>query len=170
MNENIGDRAEYQIRDEMEGDAGQLVELFVQLGYPASQEELSSRLTALRGSEDYAVRVAEQDGKLIGMIAFHRERALLQPTCEVRVMALVVAEQERGSGIGSRLLVEAEEWAREQNASYMRLNSGIREERSKAHVFYMSHDYNSGSIGFSKKLLTDHEQQSANKNNSSKSE
>lgn len=165
MEENIVAHAEYQIRHEIEGDAGQLIELFDQLGYPVSEEELSLRLNALRGSEDYAVRVAEQEGRLIGMIALHRERALLQPTCEVRVMALVVEKQERGSGVGSRLLAEAEEWAREQNASYMRLNSGIREERSKAHVFYKSHNYDSGSIGFSKKLLTDHQQQSVNKNN-----
>jgi len=161
MDENIYGRAEYQIRDEIEGDAGGLTGLFDQLGYPVSEEELFLRLNALRGREDYAIRVAERDGKLIGMIAFHSERALLQPTCEVRVMALVVAEQERGSGIGSRLLAEAEEWARDRNASYMRLNSGIREERSKAHVFYRSYGYDSGSIGFSKKLRTDSERQSA---------
>ncbi|CAM4268060.1 GNAT family N-acetyltransferase [Saccharibacillus endophyticus] len=160
MDQKASGRADYAIRDEIEGDAGRLIELFGQLGYPVSEEELSLRLTALRGREDYAIRVAERDGKLIGMIAFHSEKALLQPTCEVRVMALVVAEQERGSGIGGRLLAEAEDWARDRNASYMRLNSGIREERSKAHIFYRSRDYDSGSIGFSKKLRTDFERPS----------
>ncbi|WP_172252607.1 GNAT family N-acetyltransferase [Saccharibacillus deserti] len=151
--------AEAVIRPEHVGDSRQASELLEQLGYPTEPGELANRLKALRGNDEYSVQVAEREGRLVGMIALHLERPLLHCACEVRVMALIVSEQERGSGIGRRLLKAGEEWARGLNAAYICLNSGNRSERQAAHHFYRHCGYSSLSTGFSKPLQDQKEQE-----------
>lgn len=150
--EFAGPIAEAVIRPEHVGDSRQASELLGQLGYPAEPGEVAKRLEALRANEDYSVQVAEREGQLVGMIALHLERPLLHCACEVRVMALIVSEEERGTGIGRRLLEAGEEWARGLNAAYICLNSGNRAERQAAHLFYRHCGYSSSSTGFAKPL------------------
>ncbi|NGZ75642.1 GNAT family N-acetyltransferase [Saccharibacillus alkalitolerans] len=152
MKANEANDSEIAIRREREGDAEQLSGLFGQLGYPGKTAALAERLDRLRRHEDYSIFVAERDGILIGTIALHRELPLLRDACEAWITALVVSEEARGSGVGGRLLERAEEWAREQGAAYVRLNSGNREERRQAHLFYRGRGYAAGSTGFAKAL------------------
>jgi len=49
-------------------------------------------------------------------------------------------------------MCEAEKWAMEQEATYIMLNSGRREERKVAHKFYLNMGYKDKSTGFSKLL------------------
>lgn len=140
------------IRTNQEGDLPQICELLAQLGYPSRSDELARRLNLLSEHEDYRVKVAERSGRLLGLIALHRELPLLRGKPEVQVMALVVSEDSRGSGVGRLLLRKAEEWARELDAFCVRLNSGNREERMAAHRFYLHQGYTAGSTGFFLKI------------------
>jgi len=47
---------------------------------------------------------------------------------------------------------EAEKWAIGQEATYIMLNSGNREERKIAHKFYLNRGYKDKTTGFSKPL------------------
>lgn len=144
--------AEIRVRAEQDGDLPQMIELLAQLGYSARSGELAGRLNKLSEHEDYRVRVAERSGRLLGLIALHRELPLLRGKPEVQVMALVVSEDSRGSGVGRLLLRKAEEWAKEIDAFCVRLNSGNREERMAAHRFYLHQGYTASSTGFFLKI------------------
>jgi GNAT superfamily N-acetyltransferase len=68
------------------------------------------------------------------------------------VIALVVDANERSKGIGRLLLAKAEDKAKKLGASGIGLNSGYRQEREKAHSFYIRMGYVKKSIGFVKSL------------------
>ncbi|GGN91086.1 GNAT family N-acetyltransferase [Saccharibacillus kuerlensis] len=140
------------VRRETDSEAEQLCELFGQLGYPTEPTALAARLRVLREHGDYVTLVAEQSDKLTGVITLHKEQPLLHDQSEIWVMALVVSENHRGEGIGGKLLKEAEKWASELGALYVKLNSGNRDERQAAHRFYRSQGYTAGSTGFSKRI------------------
>ncbi len=140
------------IREAQDRDIPQLSELVSQLGYPAEPEALKQRLNKLQEHEDYRTLVAECSGRVLGMMALHRERPLLRDQPEVQVMALVVSQESRGSGVGGRLLQAAEEWAAELGAFCVKLNSGNREERMAAHRFYLNQGYAAGSTGFARRI------------------
>lgn len=152
MSESNESLSEIRIRAEQESDLPQIRELLAQLGYPAKDEELAERMNQLGEHADYRVKVAERSGRLLGLIALHRELPLLRGKPEVQVMALVVSEDSRGSGIGRLLLRKAEEWAKEIDAFCVRLNSGNREERMAAHRFYVHQGYTASSTGFFLKI------------------
>ena len=56
-----------------------------------------------------------------------------------RIVALVVAEQARDRGVGARLLVSAESFARSRGCLRMEVTSGDR--RLDAHGFYRRHGF-----------------------------
>jgi N-acetylglutamate synthase-like GNAT family acetyltransferase len=85
-------------------------ELLRQLGYDVGVEELAARLAHVLAAADHCVAVAEQDGRVIGLMHVFVRPALEKP-CEALVQALVVDERMRGRGIGLALMHEAEAWA-----------------------------------------------------------
>ena len=76
--------------------------------------------------------------RIAGVIHVEKYNVLYFPTM-ANILGLAVAGDFRGQGIGSALLKRAEEWARENGASSMRLNSG--ESRKQAHEFYRAQGY-----------------------------
>lgn len=70
----------------------------------------------------------------------------------VRIVALVVDSIYRKQGIGENLIEKAEEWAKEQGANGIVLNSGNRRERIDAHQFYLKRGFEGKSTGFVKIL------------------
>lgn len=70
----------------------------------------------------------------------------------IRVLALVVHKDYRKQGVGKKLMLAAEEWAKENHCYAVTLNSGNREERMAAHRFYQNLGYAARSTGFSKFL------------------
>lgn len=75
---------------------------------------------------------------IAGVIHVEKYNALYFPTM-ANILGIAVATDFRRQGIGSALLKRAEEWARENGAGSMRLNSG--ESRKKAHEFYRALGY-----------------------------
>ena len=75
---------------------------------------------------------------IAGVIHVEKYNVLYFPTM-ANILGIAVAVDFRRQGIGSALLKRAEEWARENGAGSMRLNSG--ESRKKAHEFYRALGY-----------------------------
>lgn len=75
---------------------------------------------------------------IAGVIHVEKYNVLYFPTM-ANILGIAVAADFRRQGIGSALLKNAEEWARENGVSSMRLNSG--ESRKQAHEFYRAQGY-----------------------------
>jgi GNAT superfamily N-acetyltransferase len=86
-------------------------ELLRQLGYEIAAEELTSRLSRVLAWEHHHVAVAEQAGRVVGLLHVF-ERPALEKPCEAVVQALVVDAKLRGQGLGKGLMDAAEAWAR----------------------------------------------------------
>ncbi|MGW5556608.1 N-acetyltransferase family protein [Micromonospora sp. NPDC003944] len=90
-----------------------------------------------------AVLVAEQDGRVVGMVEVLRlpeppAHQILRPEPSAQVHT-VVLDEARGRGVGSALLDAADRWAAAQGLSY--LSAGIHHHNASAVRFYRRHGY-----------------------------
>jgi GNAT superfamily N-acetyltransferase len=124
---------EVVVRRATPADAECVARLCVQLGYASTADEAAARLRAIDGRTDQAVLVAESGGAVVAWIDLHIEHSIAAGKT-VQVAGLVVDENHRGSGVGRLLMRHAEEWARSNGCSSVRLRSNII--RAQAHEFY----------------------------------
>jgi GNAT superfamily N-acetyltransferase len=123
-----------KVRAPSAGDAAVLASLVTQLGYTGTPEQVKARLAQLEGHPDIRAYVAEEEGRVAGMIglmvfpAFHRDGL------HGYVTALVVDEGARGGGIGAALMAEAEAWFKQRGAKRVNLTTALH--REDAHGFY----------------------------------
>ncbi len=131
-----------KIRQATASDIPAMNELFRKdLGYEGCTLEIVEKQFAGLDNSREAVFVAEagdDSGHIAGVIHVEKYNVLYFPTM-ANILGLAVAADFRRQGIGSALLKQAEEWARENGASSMRLNSG--ESRKQAHEFYRTQGY-----------------------------
>jgi len=138
------------IRPLRDADIAAICPLLAELGYPSSELAVRARLAQLEQDGGYTSRVAERDGQLLGLMTLGKTWMIEMDGMQVRVTALVVAEQARGLGIGAALLDEAEHWAREQGATALQLNSGTH--RPEAHAFYQRCGFTHTGLRFYKRI------------------
>jgi GNAT superfamily N-acetyltransferase len=123
------------IRDARAADAAAIAELLGELGYPATEAAVTSRLERLVIVGDRVV-VADVDGEVVGLAHLHVSPTIEHERPAGKLGALVVAESHRGRGIG-RLLVEAvEEEATARGCGIFFVTTA--ERRDDAHAFYES--------------------------------
>ncbi|ALS02962.1 hypothetical protein ATZ33_16715 [Enterococcus silesiacus] len=101
-------------------------------------EEAKKQLSYLLSSPVNKLFVQELEGRVVGYIQLSEYVCTYGPKL-MNVMALVVDENIHGQGIGKSLLNHAEQWAQEEDAKGIRLNSGV--ERTEAHKFYEHQGY-----------------------------
>lgn len=121
-----------------------------ELGYPLSCAALKQKLLQMQAEGHYQIFVAEQAQQVIGFIGLQSCLAFEVPGRVLRILALAVAREQQRLGIGSRLLAQAEQYARTQQATLLHVNSGLA--RSDAHRFYDKHDFYKKGYSFCKKL------------------
>ena len=114
-------------------DSARIAVLTEQLGYPATEAEIRTRLTTLSAREDHAFYVAEADGEVAGWIGVRTDLSL-EGGGYAEIVGLVVDERRRGKGLGEDLVHAAEAWARGRGATKLRVRSNVIRER--AHKFY----------------------------------
>jgi len=131
-------------------DSAAVAGLMTDLGYPTTVGQMQARLEHLLDHPDYHAIVAEDGGRVVGLVGLGRGWYFEKDGGYVRVLALVVEAKRRGSGVGSALLRAGEAWAAEQGAGAVVLNSG--EQRRDAHLFYQRMGYEGTGVRFVKLL------------------
>jgi GNAT superfamily N-acetyltransferase len=121
-------------------DSPAVAELSDQLGYPTSSEEMAARLAHLiRHPRFGAVLIAESsEGRVIGWLHVS-VTPLLEVSLCAEVNGLIVAEGQRSSGAGAKLLQAAEAWAKCKGCDGMSVRSNVI--RDRAHAFYLRNGY-----------------------------
>ena len=131
-----------KIRQATTSDIPAMNELFRKdLGYEECTMEIVEKQFAGLDNSREAVFVAEAEddsSHIAGVIHVEKYNVLYFPTM-ANILGIAVSADFRRQGLGSALLKRAEEWARENGASSMRLNSG--ESRKQAHEFYRAQGY-----------------------------
>lgn len=130
--------ADVAIRSATRADTPALAPLLGELGYPVDSAELETRMTRMLARDDEIILIAERRGggplPALGLLALHVFPVLAYSEDLAMIMALVVAEQARGLGVGRRLVSSAESLARERGASRLMVTTHLR--RADAHAFY----------------------------------
>ena len=108
------------------------------LGYSVdSDTTLETRIAAIR-AQDGDVFVAERDGQVVGCINTIIDIRLAEGITG-EIVSLVVAEGERGMGIGKGLIKVAEEWL-DGRCDQIRIRANAK--RANSHQFYERLGYN----------------------------
>lgn len=138
------------IRDAEAADAEALAGLMTELGYKTRGSEMQMRLEMIGKDPHYRTFVAVREGKVCGMIGTFWRYSYEYNNPSGRIMALVVSEQERGGGIGRRLIAAAENDFAQKNIRRIAVNT--RFERKDAHKFYERLGYTANGYRFVKNL------------------
>lgn len=133
--------SDFAIRAAGPGEARDLVPLYEWLFAPPGSPPprwdpalAAERLAAAIAGERSRVLVADAGGRLAGLCTAYIDLESVRYGRRCWVEDLVVDPEARSRGIGAALLAAALEWAREQGASHLELDSG--EARHDAHRFY----------------------------------
>ena len=122
-----------------------------ELGYgDSSDEEVEARLAMMKNREDYLTLIAMYANKIAGFIGLIRGIAYEFSGYYIRIVALAVKKEYQGKGIGSKLLEEAESYAKKMGAVMIAVNSGL--QRSGTHVFYANRGYIKKGYSFKKSI------------------
>jgi N-acetylglutamate synthase-like GNAT family acetyltransferase len=128
-------------------DSDALARLIGQLGFLVSREEVQARLSTL-GAAD--VLVAERDGEIAGCLTTSTMQVLHRPTPVGRVSMLVVDEAARGVGVGTALLLAAEQALAARGCAIVEVTSNLR--LIEAHLFYERCGFARTSVRFAREL------------------
>jgi GNAT superfamily N-acetyltransferase len=128
-----------KVRPAQAADAAAIAVLVTQLGYSSDAAQVSARLRQLQDQPGVRALVAEQDGRVTGMVGLMAFPAFHRDGLHGYVTALVVHEAERGGGVGTALMAAAEAWFVEQGARRVSLTTALHREDS--HVFYEKRGY-----------------------------
>ena len=141
------------IRRAGQRDTEAIAPLLGQLGYPASALELGERLERLTDHPDAEVLVAELDGEVVGVAAYHLVDLLERPDPQCRITALVVDDRYRRRGVAYALLHAIEESARDVGC--FRLEVTTRPERAEALAFFRAAGFDERPRRLTKPLVHD---------------
>jgi GNAT superfamily N-acetyltransferase len=136
MREGLSAPVRLHVRSAAPEDSNWLAPLFRQLGYPVNAAEIAKRLDNLAPESDVLVAVA--DSEVVGFVVIAVQHDFVGGTCGA-VLGLVVSEEFRSKGIGSKLLSAAESWAFERGAPVVNVRSNVL--REDAHRFYERQGY-----------------------------
>ena len=143
------DNMSISIRLARPSDANQIAALTSQLGYDVGPPAAAERLGRILPRGDQRFWVAELGGEgdqtgdpeppavvgwLHAIVTNH-----VESESHVHVAGLVVDSEHRGTGIGTRLLEQAERWASEEGCLVVQLNSTTA--RLATHRFYERRGY-----------------------------
>ena len=139
------------IRNARLNDAPALASLMCELGYETTSAEMRQRLKSILPDSRYRTFVAEIDHQVCGMIGTLTHAGHEHNDLSGRIVALVVSEKQRRSGIGRALIAAAEKDFAKRKVTRVSLTT--RFTREEAHQFYEALGYSRTGFRFAKKLL-----------------
>ena len=142
-----------EIRDARPADAPALAVLLDQLGYPAPAATVAARLAAYQDAGEVALVAARGGGAIVGLATVHVTPVIHRPTPVGRLTMIVVAEGERGGGVGRALVEAAERAVAARGCALIEVTSNRK--RADAHAFYERLGYEATSLRFKKSLGPD---------------
>ena len=108
------------------------------LGYNCSEELVKERLEGLDKNNE-RVLVAVYNSEVVGYLHAQIYKTLYFEEL-INFLGLAVSKEYRNKKVGTRLVNEIENWAKENGIKKVRVNSGF--SRKEAHEFYRSLGYN----------------------------
>ncbi len=103
------------------------------MGYSYPLDSTRENLESLLQSTADKIFVAEMDGQVVGYVHANDYQLLYAPHMK-NIMGIAVNRDYQHRGIGSALLRQVEQWAKQTGAAGVRLVSGAT--RTGAHAFY----------------------------------
>jgi GNAT superfamily N-acetyltransferase len=142
--------SDIQIRTATPADAKSIQGLLVELGYSLSENEVQKNMAALAEDPKSKILLAVENNIPIGLVTIAWRTILHYPAPIARITGFVVTAEQRGKGIGHKLLAAAEKLAQENGCLYIELTTNMR--RTEAHGFYARAGYEQTSFRFRKQL------------------
>lgn len=131
----------YLIREASLDDSDACIKLLKQLGYMLELNEFNAKLELCQIDLNYKIFVIVFNTNLVGLIALTLTHFLHREGKYAKIVALVVDEETRGHGLGSKLLKHAESYALERGCDKIELTSCFHRRAGGTDKFYLSHGY-----------------------------
>ena len=142
---------EIEIRKIIETDYPEVVSIWENdMGYKITLEQLALKTDMMGKDEAYETFVAIYEDKVAGFIIVEQSLDIVSPVGCLRINGLAVRHEYHRRGIGTKLMMRAEEFAKEKGLSSVILNSGM--QRIEAHNFYEKLGFCKDSFCFDKRL------------------
>ncbi len=143
-----------KIRPATKKDIHAILELLYDLERPRPKNKLEQTLFEKQiilylTDSDKKILVAESDSELIGMISIIFISRLNRANPELYIPELVVAKDQRRSGIGKLLMDSCIGMAKKKKCFRLRLESG--HQRKEAHKFYTKLYFEQSALTYTKK-------------------
>ena len=104
-----------------------------QLGYPLSLKEIEANMREIGLTENNCSFVAILEERVVGWV--HAFRAMLiESRPFIEIGGLIVDENLRGKGVGTKLVGRIRDWSSEKGVGEIRVRSNVK--RKEAHEFY----------------------------------
>lgn len=134
-----------QIRIASLADCEAVAGLLVGMGYPVDEQSIDDRMKYMIADSEHNLLLVATVGIVVsGLVVGHLIPVLQQEQPLGRITALAVDEDQRGLGVGKRLLAAAERWFAEHGVGRIEVTSA--EQREQAHAFFRG-------MGFREKRL-----------------
>jgi N-acetylglutamate synthase-like GNAT family acetyltransferase len=140
------------IRLANEKDAASIAGLLAELGYPCSAKQYKQRADQFNRADCYTF-VATTEDLITGFIGLQKTYVYTQDKPVGWITALVVSRRMRREGVGTALLVKAEQVLSEDGIENIYLHSA--RTNLEAHMFYKSRGYIDSALRFTKSLKGD---------------
>jgi ribosomal protein S18 acetylase RimI-like enzyme len=125
---------QHEVREASTSDHEQVAALLRALGYVVPAELVAERLGLFAAAANRRVLVAEEGGRLLGLLSMSWQEWLSHERPVARVTELVVAPDGRRRGVGRRLIERASALAEGRGCELIELTTAL--SRAEAHSFY----------------------------------
>ena len=140
------------IRQAQQTDVPALSILFSDLsGHTVTEDDVLDRLKLVEASAIDELFVYEQDGTVLGTLAFRIRENIEERSRYGEISVLIIKEEARNAGIGRTLMEFAEQHAKALNCKGTWLVSGFGREE-EAHKFYKTLGYTINGYRFVKPI------------------
>lgn len=127
-----------KIRTASKKDLSSIVQLMQELGYSVDEDLIEERLEKIRQRNGRVFIAVDETENVVGCVHAFIDLRLAEGEVG-EVVSLVVKDNSRGQGIGSKLLNEAINWIRETGCPKVRIRANA--VRKNAHEFYKQYGF-----------------------------